>query len=745
MNNPIKLYRSDDTAQQNLVLSGASEQKSEDRVDLNSLFSTLRRRRTLFLIVALGIFALGVLLTFRQTPLYTASATVVIESAKQDLTPTSEQVLREQSQTSSPIIDTEVQVIQSNELANKVIEALKLDQNRTFDPSLDKPSRRVVLLSKLTGAPMPVAQRSYDAQAQREYIINSLKKGLQVVRAGTTLALTINFSSDDPTFSAQIANEYSRQYTQQSILQKREAVQNAVTFLSTRIEELRSQAQADTAAVQNYRIKHNLLSTNASQLTEQEVSTYNQEVATARAAAAEDQARLSTARQQLHAGSNGEDVGEALGSGVVSSLKTQRAQQTAQLAELTTRYGPKHPDVIKAQNQLAAINASIRAETANVVSNLNAKTAISGRRLGSINGSLSGARGALQSSNRSLVGFDDLTRKAQASQGLYEAYLNRYQQAMAQEGTEQSNARIITWAQVPSSPSSPNVPLNLFLAVVLGIGAGLAAAFLSELAFRGMTTGEEVEARLGVPYLGSVPLIKSVMKWKGNPVDSVVARPQSAFAASFRSLQTSTNYAVDVVVQVVAVTSALPHEGKSTVAACLARVAALSGEAVVLVDCDPRRRSVNRLVTEAKAVGLFEVLRGEATIADALVRDEASGAWLLPLNTDRFEPGDYFAGDAMRRVIEELRGRFTTIVLDTAPVLPIPDSRVLATLADAVIFVARWRKTSDHSVRSGLRLLPRGHVNLAGVVLTQVNAKKQARFGYGDPTYYYSQYKEYFS
>lgn len=745
MNNQLQIYRGDEFALQNAALSAGVRDNGADRLDVHSLIGTLRRRSLLFAAVFLAIVCLGLILTLKQTPMYTAAATVVIETARERLAPGNDQILQE-SGSGSAVIDTEVQVIQSNELANQVATALSLDQAMRFDPTQAPLGRRARIMSwfRDTDGNAPVPQRAIDAQAQREYVINILKAGLAVTRSGVTYALTISFTANDPRFAALIANEYAKQYSQQALLRKQRASTNAVKFLTGRVARLRAEAQTDMRAVQEYRVRNNLLSSNASELTEQEVSTYNQSLANARAAAAEEQARLATARQQLRGGSNGEDVGAALESGVISSLKTQRATLMGQLAELTTRYGPEYPDVIKAKNQLADVNRSIRTETANVVSNLSAKQAIANQRLGSVAGSLGQARGTLAASNQALVGFDDLTRKAQASQGLYEAYLDRLKQASAQEGTEQAEARTITWAQTPGEPSSPNIPLNLFLSVMLGLGAGLAAAFITELAFRGLTTGDDVEARLGIRYLGAMPLVKSVFKSKLPPLDALLDRPQSAFAESYRSLLASLSQSVDPVVQVVTVTSALPQEGKSTIAGGLARIAALDGEKVVLLDCDQRRRSVNKLVPSPREAGLFEVLRGEATIDEALVLDEPSGAWLLPLNNKRIAPGEHFTGKQMRRLLDDLRERFTLIVIDSAPVLPIADTRLLAAMADAVVMVVRWRKTPDHAVRSALKLLSPSRINLAGAVLTQVDLRRQAKFGYGDSTYYYNQYKEYY-
>ncbi len=743
MNNPIQLYGGDASAQQNLALAGTAGARSEERVDLNSLLSILRRRRVLFLCVALGVFALGMAITLRATPLYKSTATVVIDTRETHVAPADEQVVTS-SEINVAAVDTEIEVIRSNEMASRVADALKLDQSPLFAVPRE-PQQPSWWQRALGRDATPIPQRAYDTQAQREYVTSQLQSGLKVERSGTTYALDITFTSPDPDFSAQVANEYGRQYAQASLVRKRANTGKAVAFLSKRITELRAQANADTQAVQRYRIANNLLSNNALQLTEQELSTYNQQVAGARAAAAEDQARLATAQRQLRNGSKGDDVGEALNSGVVSNLKTQRAALAADLANLTTRYGDRHPDVVRSREQLADLDSSIQTEINRVVSNLQAKRNVSSAQLSSVQNSLGGARGTLQSSNKALVGFEDLTRRAAASQAQYEAYLARYSQVTAQEGTETPDARIITRASASGSPSSPKIPLSLFLSVVLGLGAGLAAAFVTELSFRGLTTGQDVESRLGVPYLGSLPLLKSVMKWKGEPIDALIEHPHSVFAESFRNLQTSINYSMDAVVQVVVVTSALPNEGKSTIAAGLARTAALEGQRVLLIDCDLRRRSVNRLVPETPKAGLIEVLRGEASITDALTQDPASGAWLLALGGNRIAPGDYFVGSQFRELLNDLRGDYSYIVLDTAPVLPIADARVLATLGDAVIFVSRWRKTADDAIRNALRLLPRGRVNLAGVVLSQVDVRRQAKFGYGDPTYYYTQYKEYYS
>jgi succinoglycan biosynthesis transport protein ExoP len=261
-----------------------------------------------------------------------------------------------------------------------------------------------------------------------------------------------------------------------------------------------------------------------------------------------------------------------------------------------------------------------------------------------------------------------------------------------------------------------------------------------------LTTAEDVEQRTGYRYLAGVPALASIKGGRGvDPIESVGSRPSSAFAESFRNLRAALNYSFDGAAQVVAITSALPREGKTTTSICFARAVAQQGARVVLVDCDLRRRSLNMLIPSShRGPNLVDVLAGEALYADALVRDEASGAMILPLGPSAGGSTDVLGGEAMTSLLSELRTQFDLIVLDTAPILPIADAVVLASKADAVVMVVQWRKTSEHAIRAALRMLPRGRVAVAGLVLNQIDMRKQAKFGLGDPASYYNQYKTYY-
>jgi capsular exopolysaccharide synthesis family protein len=300
---------------------------------------------------------------------------------------------------------------------------------------------------------------------------------------------------------------------------------------------------------------------------------------------------------------------------------------------------------------------------------------------------------------------------------------------------------------VPGGPSSPDVKRNLMLGLLLAFGAAAASVALAEMLDAGLATAEDVERRLDTAYLGSIPLLSSIAEGPTEaPMDYVVAKPLSAFAEAFRSLQAALVYArLGEPVKMVAITSALPGEGKTTTAVCLARSIALQGRKVLIVDCDLRRRTVNRLLQDEPTVGLLEVLNGEATLQQAISVDTATGAHVLPLAASKFTPKDVFGTVAMDRLLAELRSRYDLVVLDTAPVLPVADTRVLAQKADLLVFLARWRKTPQPAIEAAFRLLNTTGVSVGGVVLTQVDMKQQAKYGYGDPGYYYAEYKKYYA
>ncbi|MGF7153239.1 GumC family protein [Novosphingobium gossypii] len=693
---------------------GQSLMVPSDRVDLSGSVAFFRRRSGLIAMVTAAALAIGGAITWYTPTTYTADAMVSLQAVTEDRSNATGGAGRQAGPApDSAYVDTQVEIIKSRDLAQRVATALgALDG---LNPT------------------------------ERAETITRFQSNVSAIRSGESYALKIVFDADSGQAAAKAANMYAQQFTQLEMQASQESNRETTRLVAPRLEELRRQAHADTERLQRYRIANGLLSTSGASLTEQEISSYNQEVTRARAETAESQARLSTALQQLQSGSSGEDVGEALGSSVIGSLRARETLVGGEVANLSARYGPNHPQLVRAQGELAEVRRNIQSEIGRIISSLQARRDVAQQRLASLSSSLGAARGDLARNNAAMVGLDELERAAQSSQALYESYLNSYRQLVAQDGTQRPNARVLSLAEVPLLPSSPNVPLNMALALVIGLGAGLAAAYVAEALFRGLTTADEVEQGLGHRYLGSIPLLASVSRKARREVPAITQEPRSAFAESFRSLRTSIEQAVYGPTQVIAVTSALPKEGKTTVSSCLAQTLAVSGLPTILVDCDLRGRGVSRLLRlSPEHPGLIEVLEGRVSLAEALVTGE-SGLCVLPIRPSDSDPENLLTGEIFARLVQELRACFDHVVLDLPPVLPIAAGRTIAGLADATVLVVRWRKTMSGAARSALGMLPRDTVNVVGVTINRMDMRRRRLFGHGDPAYFYREYKGYYA
>jgi exopolysaccharide transport family protein len=700
-------------------------------LDVERYLSVFRRRIRLFLGVTLGVLLLAVLAIISMKPVYTASAQLALDPRKH-------QVLNIDSvvsdmPTDTDAVDTEVEVLRSRRAAERVAQSLNLDQDAEFNPALKQ----------------GLSSNPVSPQRAHELVVDKLMKSVKISRTGLTYVISIAARSHDPAKAARLANAYAQDYIDAARDYKVSATTDANQWINGRLDKLRQDTVAADSAVQAYKSAHGLMSAEGNTLTEQDISNLTADLATAQAAQAEQDAKLATARQQLAHGSSGEDVGEALSSPVIQQLRGQRAEVSRHVAELEAHYGPNYPELIKARHELADFDAQIHAEILRVISGLEAQDRAARSRTASVQASMAQSRAKLANNDAASVQLNELQRNADSARALYQSFLDRYKQTAAQSGLEQSDARVLSPAKTPVRPSMPNTPLFLAAGLVGGMILGAVAVLLAELLEPGLMTTDDVEGKLNVPCLATLPLLASTLRKsepRSQPVRFLINKPFSAFAESFRNLRTAIQHRFDKKApRVIAVTSALPNEGKTTASVCLANAIAMAGDSVVMVDCDLRRRSLRSLLTTDCKVGLLEVLAGKARLEDALVRDSETGAHILPLSGAQLSTSDVFNSEAMDKLLVNLKSRFDYVILDTAPVLPIADTRVLAPKADGVVMVARWRKTNRNAVNAALHELNNGGARVLGVALSMADIRVIARAGSAYAEHYFHAYKSYYA
>jgi capsular exopolysaccharide synthesis family protein len=701
-----------------------------ERVDLRELIGTLLRRAWLAIGVGLVLFAAVLAVVMNITPKYTAYGSVLIDPHHTNLTSTEQRADGLPPDTSA--VDTQVEVLRSPALGEAVVRKMALYNVPEFNPELKGKPGHITNPSAWT-----------ISRVTEQVMARTLVK-----RSGLTYVIQVAFTSKYPARAAEVVNTYMATYMQRQLDAKSSAIVKANHDLGPNIERLRADAEVAQAKVQQYKAAHNLMSVEGGTMAEQEVSTLNEQIAKAKADAAEHQARLSTALDQVKRGGGGQDVGAALGSATITDLRKRESELSTRLAQLKTDFKEGYPDVQRTQNELNDVRFQIQQEINRVISNLRAEAAAASQRESSLLASRAASQGRLTANTTAQVGLFGLQQRADAAKQIYEGYLNRAKEVAAESGLQQPDATVNSAAVAPLHPSSPNIRLGVAAGAVLALIGGALAAVFAEMWDSSLRSRQDVERELGLPLAGALPDFASVRGRKSRhakPGDYLVSHPLSSFAEAYRNVRAFMLLAsADREAKMIAVTSSVPREGKSLTSLCLARTLAMAGSRVILVDCDMRQRGVTKLVGDTD-IGLAEVIEGRSTLSEAMVPDAKSSAWILP-STSATSPEhhDIFGRPKVDEIFQELRDSFDYVILDTPPVLGVADARVVSARADQVLYVVRWNKTPRRAAQSGLDILQESGANVAGVLLSRVNVKKQAAYGYGDSSDYFQYFRNYY-
>lgn len=706
------------------------------KIFLIDVLAAIHRNRRLALLVGVLTVALVVAVTLSLTPMYQSTASIMLDTRREQVVDM--QAVLSNLPSDTFVVDSEVQVLQSPALAHKVVAKLHLDQDPEFNATL-RPQSPLSIPINAAKAAFHAAlawfgqEPSTDVDSgarHEESVVQVFEKNLTITRQGLTYVINIAFQSQDAGKAVRIANAVAETYLEQQKGTKAGATRQANVLIQKHVDELREQVTKAEQAVADYKSQNGLLSAVGAPLTEQEISALNTQMATAQAEEAEQAGKLAAARGQL--GQGGSDaVGQAAGSDTVRQLRQQQAELITQEADLSRRYGPRHPALIKIQAQRAALDAAIAAEVHRVISGQQAEASAAASRAASLRASIERDRGLLAANNAAGVKLAELERDATAVRGVYESFLNRLKQTAAQEDLQDADGKIVSAASIPLKPSSPSWLLAGAAAFVLSLLAAGAAILLREFFDRGVRSPEEAENAVGLPVIATIPQIA-----QADPAAYVVKRPMSDFAESIRNLRTSLFLSRNSAPpKVVAMMSALPHEGKTTTTLALGRQCAESGARVLIIDADLRRRSLTAHLNQPTAKGLVELVEGRAPVESCIYQDPLSNAMILPITRSADAGKDVFFAHDLGRVFDMLRTHFDIILVDTAPLLPLAEPRVVASHADAIVLLTQWHKTSQTAMQDAAKLIRTLDVPIAGVALTCADMKLLDSFGYAARTY----------
>jgi polysaccharide biosynthesis transport protein len=736
----------------------ASAPEGEDVISLQRVIRAVRRRLSLMIAVFLLTFAAVAVFTFQLKPSYTATSRVIVATRSQDIVDIS--AVLSGLPANAAAIDTEAEVLRGRNLIEKVVRRLDLTNNPEFNWAKAEPSdmdKRVDAVKGFIKSLIPFGKKKDAADAgppqdpaeaeksQMDSVISAVRNAIYVNRVGSTFIIEINASSRDPKMAALLVNTLAEVYLNNQLDQKYTATRNAQDWLDLRVAELREEVRVRESAAQAHRDRTGLISAEGSTLIEQTIRDLNAQLTLANADLSSKTARLSNLQSQMQSGAGIDSMTEALTSPNIIQLKNEQSQLSARKADVERRYGDKHPEYQKVQNDQADLDRRIQAELGKLGASLEQEQLIAREKVRAIEQGVGRERGKLGQANSAGVEQSALERDAQASRDMFQKFNDRLKETDNVDQITTPDAVIDSYAPTPGGPSFPNTTLNLAFGIMLGLALAGFAGLVTELLDSYLSSPEEVEMVAGVPYIGQIPLLPaagSFTKARVKPAEYLIDKPHSGFAEAYRHLRASIMFAdIDKAAKTVAVVSSLPSEGKTSMTFCLGRMAAMSGTKTIVIDGDIRLRQLTEISGVNAEAGLLEYLFGEARLAEAVHTDEKTGLHILPLTDRKHTPRDVFGSRAFDALLNMLQQTYDLIIIDTGPILLMAETRVVTSKVDQVVVATRWRKTNRGTLRETMKILRDFHANVAGVVLTFVDLRKRAHHAYTSADYKaYSKY-----
>ncbi|MGH1478161.1 MAG: GumC family protein [Geminicoccales bacterium] len=748
-------------ANETIPLVGGNPDAGHDELNLREMWRALMRRKWIFVATVLFITGVVYIYSKQQTPLYTSRALIQVQSQDTNILALDEVV--EDLIADPATIESEIERLNSRAFMRRVVQQLNLEKSPEFNPALSGELEGGSLLeffditrylsadwlAELIGN----ESRQVDADAgpeerlsaELELVVDRFSRRFEVEQSGRSYVIALSITSKSPRTAALIANGTAEQYLQAQVESKYQASEKAIKWLGNRIEELRGEVLEAEAKIVEYRSQNNIVDTNNGSPLTLQLTQLNTQLALSQAQRAEAEARLAQTQSLLTNGGV-KEAAKVLTSPLLAELRIQETSLVRRLSELSAEFGANHPRMVNVQGELQTVRSKIEDEVRRVVQDLENEVAVSKAREIELQTSLTGIQGESSTVELAQVELRDLTREAETNRQLFETFLTRFREIVEQQELQEADARIMSAADIPSTPSSPRTKLVTMIAFAGSMVMGGLLVFLLERwdSNYGFRSAEEIQS-LGLRALALVPDL-SRKETNGIPAeDYILERPNSAYAEALQRIRTSLFLAdTKNPPKSILITSSVPLEGKSTIASALARQSARSGLKVILVDADLRRPRLHEVIGIPNQNGLSEVLTGRANPENAINRDEKSGLDFLPAGFGSVSPPDLFRSSTMKILLEEMTAYYDLVLIDSPPVAAVSDSFTLSGVVDKSIYVIRWEETPRNVALAGIRQMLESGGDVAGVVLSRVDVKRHARYGYADSGHYQGNYRKYY-
>jgi uncharacterized protein involved in exopolysaccharide biosynthesis/Mrp family chromosome partitioning ATPase len=659
------------------------------------------RRLALILTTATVVVAATIIALLLWPATYSASTLVMLDQRVNNIAQNSSVL---SSLPTDPVsVQNQIQILTSRDLAARVIADLKLYE----DPEFAKPD-------SITGE-LPSADK----------IIDNFEKHLTAEAVGLSTTINVTFKSNNAAKAAKIANAVGSAYLADQVNYQDEATRETTSWLLDRIHALARQVQTAEMAVQRYRAENNLNDTSAGgSLIDQQLIAQSTALVQAKSDLAQKQAISSHVNSMIATG-QGSDVSQVVSSPLIIQLRTQEAELMRQEAQLSSKYGPRHPKMVDIESQKQNLEDKITQEAARIGGSAKNDVDVARANVGSLAASLKSLEKNASSDSLKRVKLKALEANAASTRTMYEAFVTRLRETQGSIGLP--SARIISTASVPEHASSPKRTLIAAASIPVGLLIGLLLALVAE---RGVpvtqyhpyrrfqpapaTVAAAPDPLRGATVLGDIPDYASL-----RAADVVIDRPYDVYSRSVESLLTRlAPHMRGNGGKVIALTAADQNEGRTALAAALARAAAQKGLRAIVIDSDFQMpRTAQAMGLNPGDLGLQDVLSGTSPLSQSLARDTRTSAFLLSPARLHAPDGQFLS--ALPQLIAYLKRSFDLVIVDCpAPAYASP-SRCFLPLSDAAVLLVRWQSTPRAAVTQTIDTLQALRVPATGVVFAR--------------------------
>jgi succinoglycan biosynthesis transport protein ExoP len=681
---------------------------------------------------------------------YTAQADMIIDTKR--LTWTQSELSTEIRTVEDASVESEIETTKSERVAINVLRRLRLTEDPEFVGAARGLTRRFFLMFVPSTQPEPEPTK---AELTRRALDN-FKSNLRVTRLGKSYIEQIAFTSLDRQKAATIANAVADAYIDDQLQAKFEATRRASEWLEQRIGQLRQQASDAYKAVQDYKSENSIIiGLDGKLASDVELDQLGIALAKARADTSQARAKLDRISRVMEQRSDKEKfnipdpvVTDALSNPVITRLRQQFLDDQSKETEWSTRYGSDHQAARNLRAEMAGLHRAIWDEISRIAESYKSELQIAKSQEESIDKRMMEVFQKSGATRQSQVHLRELESAANSYRSIYETFLSRFTQSVQQQSFPSTEARIVTVASPPRSPSSPKISLTLALAALCGLGVGVMSAFAREQLNRRIYTRAQLETLLGTACLAVLPAFFKQKRFIGKlkATHNSGAFRQISEVAPFSATAEALRYikvAIDLHPtggKVIGVISALPGEGKTTVATSFAAFVAKGGARTLLVDADLRGSMMTRALGYSGIPGLLNMVSDKSDFYDLVVTDSKFKFDLLPSST-QIKPtnsSDILNSPAMKDMLKTTKSDYDYILVDLPPVLPVVDVKAAAHLFDAFVLVVEWGSTSADQILKAVNASPILSERLLGAVLNKADETVMRRFeGYSDRRYNY--------